>query len=186
MISPISRRIVAALGAAAACLATPAGDPGRTAMKLSSPAFEDGGSVPRVHTCDGDDLSPPLEWTGAPKGTRSFALILDDPDAPPGTWVHWVLYDLPGDLRSLPEGVPEEATLTSGARHGQCWGVDRFSRIGYHGPCPPPGKPHRYVFRIFALDTRLDLPARATKAELEAAMRGHVLEQATLTGRYGR
>ena len=155
-------------------------------MKLSSTAFPAGGRIPSGYTCDGEDLSPPLVWTEAPRGTRSFALIMDDPDAPSGTWVHWVLYDLPASRSGLEEGVPKSVSLDGGASHGVCWGVRSYSRVGYHGPCPPPGSPHHYSFRIYALDLRLDLPARATKEQVEQAMQGHVLAQAELIGVYGR
>jgi len=161
-------------------------DAGRSAMQLSSAAFEPGGRIPDRHTCDGEDLSPPLAWSEAPTGTRSFTLIMDDPDAPPGTWIHWVLYDLPAGGSGLEEGVPKNASLDSGACHGVCWGVLSYSRVGYHGPCPPPGTPHRYSFRLYALDSRLDLPAKATKEQVERAMEGHVLARAELVGLYGR
>jgi Raf kinase inhibitor-like YbhB/YbcL family protein len=111
---------------------------------------------------------------------------MDDPDAPPGTWVHWVLYDIPPVQVELEEGVPKNATVEGGASHGVCWGVQSFSRVGYHGPCPPPGPPHRYSFRIYALDSRLELPAKATKEQVERAMSGHVLARAELIGLYGR
>jgi hypothetical protein len=155
-------------------------------MELISPAFQYGAAIPARHTCDGDDASPPLQWSGVPPGTRSLALIMEDPDAPAGTWVHWVLYGLPAGLESLPEDFPKSERLTDGAMHGACWGVDRFSRVGYHGPCPPPGNPHRYVFTLYALDADAGLPPRRTKADLLRAMKGHVLAQAVLVGRYGR
>jgi Raf kinase inhibitor-like YbhB/YbcL family protein len=161
-------------------------DPRRSAMQLSSAAFDPGERIPDRHTCDGQDLSPPLAWSEAPEGTRSLTLIMDDPDAPPGTWVHWVLYNLPADGGGLEEGVPKNASLDSGASHGVCWGVDSYSRVGYHGPCPPPGTPHRYSFRLFALDSRLDLPAKATKEQVERAMEGHILARTELVGIYGR
>lgn len=155
-------------------------------LALESPAFKDGERIPKVHTCDGADLSPALRWSGAPAKTRSFALIMDDPDAPVGTWVHWVVYDLPASCAGLPEGVAKKDAGPDGARQGASWGVDEFSRAGYGGPCPPPGAPHRYSFRLYALDRALGLPARATKPELVAAMRGRVLAEAELTGLYGR
>jgi Raf kinase inhibitor-like YbhB/YbcL family protein len=111
---------------------------------------------------------------------------MDDPDAPPGTWVHWVVYDLPGTTSSLPEAVPRKDRLDNNAAQGQCWGVKTFTRVGYHGPCPPPGPPHRYYFKLYALDKLLDLALRATKAEVLGAMGGHVLAQADLVGTYGR
>ncbi|MDE2492034.1 MAG: YbhB/YbcL family Raf kinase inhibitor-like protein [Elusimicrobia bacterium] len=153
---------------------------------LTSPAFKAGGTIPKVHTCDGEDVSPMLRWTAAPAGTKSLALIVDDPDAPPGTWVHWLLYDIPGAARELPKGIEKQESLPIGARQGACWGVDKFERVGYYGPCPPPGKPHRYYFKLFALDKMLHLKPRATKTELIAAMEGHVLASAELMGKYGR
>ncbi len=155
-------------------------------MKITSTAFEPGHTIPARHTCDGEDLSPPLSWSGAPAGTRSLVLIMDDPDAPPGTWVHWLLYDLPPDAHDLPEGVTEHERLENGAIHGACWGAKSFNRIGYHGPCPPPGRPHRYMFKLYALDARLDLPPKKTVIEIERAMGGHVLAEARLMGLYGR
>lgn len=155
-------------------------------LKITSSAFEAKEPIPGRHTCDGEDLSPALAWSGVPEGARSLALIMDDPDAPPGTWIHWVLYDLPGEATGLPEGVPKEEKLESGAAQGQCWGVDSFSRVGYYGPCPPPGAPHRYFFKLYALDTVLGLAPRASKAEVLKAMEGHVLAQAELMGTYER
>lgn len=149
---------------------------------LSSPAFREGETIPKKYTCVGEDVSPPLQWTGPPKGTRSLALIMDDPDAPMGTWVHWVLFNIPPQEPGLPEGVPPLDTFPKGARHG----INDFKRVGYGGPCPPPGKPHRYFFKLYALDTLLDLPPRATKAQVVAASRGHVLAEARLMGRFGR
>src|SRR3989304_2756237 len=118
-------------------------------IQLTSSAFTDGSPIPARHTCDGPDVSPMLKWSGAPAGTKSFALICDDPDAPAGTWVHWVIYGIPPDTTDLPEGVPPDETLPDGSRQGK----NDFGRIGYGGPCPPPGKPHRYYFKIYALDT---------------------------------
>ena len=155
-------------------------------MRLTSTAFEPGGRIPVRHTCDGEDLSPALAWSGAPEGTASYALIMDDPDAPPGTWVHWVLYDLPAEQTRLAAGVSESSSLEGGGTHGACWGVSSYSRVGYHGPCPPPGSPHRYSFRLYALDAPLGLPAKATKEQLLSAMKGHILAQAELVGVYGR
>jgi len=170
-----------------------AGDPARAgeevttmALRLESSAFAAEGEIPARHTCDGEDLSPPLSWTGVPEGAKSLVLIVDDPDAPPGTWVHWVLYDLPADTSALPAGVPERERLDSGAAHGRCWGVNSFSRIGYHGPCPPAGSPHRYFFKLYALDALLGLAPRATKPEVERAMKGHVMAQAEIVGTYRR
>lgn len=153
-------------------------------MKIMSGAFHEGDRIPSRHTCDGPDLSPPLEWSESPPGTKAWALICDDPSAPRGTWVHWVLYDLPGESSALPEGVPAEDTLPElgGARQGR----NDFGRIGYGGPCPPAGKPHRYFFKLYALDAPLELEPGARKADVEQALKGHVLGGARLVGLYGR
>jgi len=156
-----------------------AGDP---SIPMSSAAFSAGGAIPRKFTCDGPDLSPQLSWNAPPAGTQSFALIMDDPDAPVGTWVHWVLYDVPANVLELPEGVAKDEQLSSGARQGR----NDFGKIGYGGPCPPGGKPHRYFFKLYALDIKLGLRASATKADVERAMKGHILAQAELIGKYGR
>ena len=129
-------------------------------MELISNDFKAGEFIPKKFTCEGADVSPQLSWTHVPPKTQSFALIMDDPDAPAGTWVHWVLYNIPGDSLGLQEGTAKEETLANGATHGASWGVDTFSRVGYGGPCPPPGKPHRYFFKVYALDQKLSLPAR--------------------------
>lgn len=150
-------------------------------IRLTSTAFTEGGTIPKKYTCDGADVSPPLEWDNVPEGTKSFALICDDPDAPMGTWVHWVLFNLPADARSLPEAVPPDKELPSGARQG----TNDFRKIGYGGPCPPGGT-HRYYFKLYALDTTLDLPAGCTKAQLLRAMEGHVLAEGQLMGKYSR
>lgn len=155
-------------------------------MHLHSPAFTDGATIPVDHTGDGRDLSPPLEWSDVPEGTRGFALVMDDPDAPPGVWVHWVLYAIPAARRSLPAGLAKIPELPDGSRQGSCWGVDRFDRLGYQGPLPPPGPAHRYRFLLTALDRPLDLPAGASVAELRQAISGHVLAEARLIGRYAR
>lgn len=152
------------------------------AFELKSPTFAVNAEIPRKHTCDGPDLSPPLAWSDPPAGTQSFSLIVDDPDAPVGTWVHWVLYDLPVNLRELVEDIPKDPELASGARQGR----NDFRRIGYGGPCPPPGPAHRYFFKLYALDAKTNLKAGATKAELLRAMEGHILAQAELVGRYQR
>lgn len=153
---------------------------------LTSPAFRHGKTIPKVHTCEGQDPSPQLDWTGAPAAAKSFALIMDDPDAPVGLWVHWVLYDIPGALSGLPAGLPKTERVLGGAKQGASWGVNSFSRVGYGGPCPPPGKPHRYFFKLYALDKVLGLPPRATAAELTAAMDGRILDRAELMGLYER
>ena len=151
-------------------------------LTLTSPAFPPGGTIPKKHTCDGPDVSPALTWTDPPAGTQSWALIRDDPDAPVGTWVHWVLYDVPAAARALPENVPKQEHLPDGSRQGR----NDFRRTGYGGPCPPAGPAHRYFFKLYALDAKVGLRAGATKADVERAMQGHILGQAELMGRYGR
>ena len=155
-------------------------------MQLKSTAFEHNGSIPKKHTCDGQDVSPHLTWSGLPAGTKSLTLIMDDPDAPVGTWIHWVLYDLPANIPGLEEGLPKKDSPSNGAKHGLCWGVDEFDRVGYHGPCPPPGKPHQYFFKLYAVKESLQLPARATKPDVLKAMSGMILGQAELIGIYKR
>jgi Raf kinase inhibitor-like YbhB/YbcL family protein len=151
-----------------------------SAISLTSTAFEDGGSIPYLYTCEGDDISPPLQWSGAPVSTRTYAMVCEDPDAPRGTWIHWVLYNIPGDAVELTKAVPTLPEIPSGARHGRNTARD----MAYAGPCPPPGKPHRYYFRLYALDISLNLPPGATQAELELAMNQHVVAQGTLMGTY--
>jgi hypothetical protein len=166
----------------------PAGPPSGPAagFRLESPAFADGAAIPREHTADGRDLSPPLRWSGAPADTGAFALILDDPDAPPGLWIHWVLFDIPAATTALPAGVPRRPQLPDGSRQGRCWGVQRFERLGYYGPEPPPGPAHRYHFTLTALARPLGLGADASAAEVRAAMAGHLLAETRLTGLYAR
>ncbi len=151
-------------------------------IELSSSAFGEGVNIPQQYTDDGKNVSPPLRWADPPQETKSFALICDDPDAPRGTWVHWVLFNLPADQRELAEGVPDKDEIDGGARQGK----NDFGNIGYGGPAPPPGKPHRYFFKLYALDTTLDLTPGAAKSQVVAAMKGHVLAEGQLTGRYGR
>lgn len=148
---------------------------------IKSPTFVPGGKIPGKYTCDGMDISPPLTWTSGPEGTKTFALICDDPDAPMGTWVHWVLFNLPADITEFRENVPPERELESGAKQG----MNDFRKIGYGGPCPPGGV-HRYFFKLYALDTEINLEAGATKAELLKAMEGHILAEGQLMGRYER
>jgi Raf kinase inhibitor-like YbhB/YbcL family protein len=150
-------------------------------MKLESSAFQANHLIASKYTCDGADVSPPLGWDAPPIGTKSLVLICDDPDAPGGTWVHWVLYDLPPEVRELPEGVPSQSTLSSGGVQG----TNDFRKLGYGGPCPPRGT-HRYFFKLYALDTVLNLQTGATKAQVEKAMQGHILTSAELIGRYAR
>jgi Raf kinase inhibitor-like YbhB/YbcL family protein len=150
-------------------------------LTIKTTAFPNSGTIPKKYTCDGPDLSPELSWAGTPAGTQSFALIVDDPDAPVGTWTHWIIWNIPPE-GPLQEDVAKTETLKNGARQGK----NDFKRIGYGGPCPPPGKPHRYFFKLYALDTKLNVTAGASRNELESAMKGHVLSQAELMGRYGR
>jgi len=150
---------------------------------LESTSFKDGGTIPKKYTCDGPDISPQLSWGGVPAGTKSFVLIMDDPDAPMGTFNHWILYDLPGEARGLPEGVAKDPALGDGSKQG----VTSFRRVGYGGPCPPRGPAHRYFFNLYALDTpALGLGPKASKEEVESKMKGHILGKAVLMGRYGR
>jgi len=151
-------------------------------LTISSPSFANGGDIAKKFTCDSADVSPQLTWTDPPAGTKTFALLADDPDAPVGNWNHWTAWNLPGNLRGLPEGVVKEAHLADGTEQGR----NDFRKTGYNGPCPPPGKPHRYYFKLFALDGKLDLKPGAGKKELEAAMKGHILAQSEWMGRYGR
>jgi hypothetical protein len=157
------------------------GDKKMMEIKITSPAFAEGGMIPAKYTCDGADVSPPLQWDAAPKGTKSIALISDDPDAPVGTWVHWVLFNLPADVKELAENVPPDKTLPNGAKQG----TNDFRRIGYGGPCPPGGT-HRYFFKLYALDTQLDLQPGADKDQLLKAMKDHILAQGQLIGKYKR
>lgn len=150
-------------------------------MKLESSAFASGQPIPQKHTCDGQDQSPALSWSEAPQGAKSFALIADDPDAPMSTWVHWVIFNLPPQTHALPEGVPNTDSAAGGTQ-----GRNDFGKTGYGGPCPPPGKPHRYFFKLYALDSALALKAGAKKADLEKAMQGHIIGQAELMGTYQR
>ena len=151
-------------------------------IQLSSSAFKDGGVIPKKYTCDLDNLSPPLAWKDLPEKTNSLALIVDDPDAPSGTWVHWVLNNLPSNLIGLPEGVMKTAEVEGIGTQG----MNDFRRIGYGGPCPPPGKPHRYFFKLYALDTILDLGSGVTKMELLEEIQGHILDKGELVGLYSR
>jgi Raf kinase inhibitor-like YbhB/YbcL family protein len=154
---------------------------GKMNIKLSSTAFQDGEMIPTKYTCNGANVSPPLEWSGVPQTAKSLALICDDPDAPGKTWVHWVVFDLPASRTSLPENVPPQETIADGGKQG----TTDFKKIGYGGPCPPSGT-HRYFFKIQALDTDLNLNSRTTKDQLLQAMKGHVLAQGELMGRYKR
>jgi Raf kinase inhibitor-like YbhB/YbcL family protein len=151
-------------------------------IDLASPAFREGEPIPKQYTGDGKDLSPPMTWPDAPGGTQSFALICEDPDAPRKTWVHWVVYNIPAARRELAAELPKEARLADGSSQG----VNDFGKVGYGGPAPPPGKPHRYFFRLFALDQRLPEKTHVTRDRLMAEMNGHILAEGQLIGTYGR
>ena len=151
------------------------------AIALETPAFAPQGMIPRQYTCDGDNISPPLVWGDVPENTESLALICEDPDAPSGTFDHWVLYNIPPSTQGLPEHLPPSEKLDDGSLQG----VSDFGKTGYGGPCPPGGV-HRYIFKIFALDTTLDLNAQAKKNDLLEAMKGHVIDQGELMGKYSR
>ena len=145
-------------------------------LTVSSSAFIDGGEIPIQYTCDAENISPPLSWSGVPVDALSLAMIADDPDAPVGTFVHWVLHDLPPDVNSLSEGIVGVGTE----------GVNSFGETGYGGPCPPKGSTHRYFFKLYALDKPLNLDSGATKDDVEQSMKGHILAQGELMGKYGR
>lgn len=151
-------------------------------LQLSSSAFKNGEFIPGKYTGKGPDVSPPLSWAGVPGGTKNFALICDDPDAPMGTWVHWVIYNIPAETISFEEDVPKGDVLSNGINQGK----NDFGKFGYAGPMPPPGKAHRYFFKLYALDTVLDLPAGLTKKELLKKIEGHILAEAQLMGLYKR
>ena len=150
-------------------------------INVTSTAFKEGQPIPKQYTCDGVNISPPLEWSGVTKTAKTIAIICDDPDAPVGTWVHWVLYNLPADKIGLIENTPATETLPGGGVQG----TNDFKKIGYGGPCPPSGT-HRYFFKLYALDAELSLKSGATKADLEKAMEGHLVSQGQLMGRYSR
>lgn len=151
-------------------------------LQIKSPDFASGSTIPKQFTCSGADISPALEWADPPAKTQSFALITDDPDAPIGTFTHWVVYDLPASLRSLPQNFPKADETADGSRQGR----NDFANIGYNGPCPPPGKPHRYFFRLYALDAKLNLKSGASKKEVERAIEGHLLAAGETMGRFSR
>lgn len=152
-------------------------------FRLTSPAFEDGARIPRRYTCDGEDVSPPLEWEGAPTGTKAYALIMYDPDAPLGTFIHWVLYNIPASVNRLEENVPKVEVVEGVGVQG----VNDFGGIGYGGPCPPPGHgDHRYYFALHALDSQLDLPPRLKASEVLKHIEPHVIGYAILMGKYSR
>jgi len=151
-------------------------------FSISSSSFQNGSDIPKKFTCDGADVSPELSWTQPPAGTQSFALIADDPDAPSGTWTHWILFNLPATTSTLAEGVNKIDELPGGERQGR----NDFHKIGYNGPCPPPGKPHRYFFKLYSLSSKLNLKPGASKQEVEQAIQGLTLGTAELVGKYRR
>ena len=148
-------------------------------LTVTSPAFAERSMIPSKYTCDGRNISPPLKWDNVPSGTKTFALISDDPDAPVGVWVHWVMWNIPADTKELAENLPTEKNLPNGSQQG----ITDFQRHGYGGPCPPSGT-HRYYFKVYALDTELDLPNTSTKKDLLKAIHGHILAQGQLMGKY--
>ena len=155
---------------------------GTGTMQILSDAFTEGATIPMKHTCEGEDVSPSLSISGIPGEAKSLVLICDDPDAPVGTWVHWVLFGLSPETTELPEGVPDDAEVLGGAKHGR----NDFGNLGYGGPCPPPGPAHRYYFKVYAIDMELALSAGANKADVMSAIEGHVLDETQIMGRYGR
>lgn len=169
------------IGLALACCGAPEKmEPGH--LQLTSSAFAEGGVIPSKYTCDDKNVSPPLKWSGVPGTAKSLALIADDPDAPSGTWVHWVVYDVPATVSELPEDVAKTQFIAANARQG----LNDFKHLGYGGPCPPAGKPHRYFFKLYALDKLLELKPAATKKEVERAMEKHIVGQSKLMGIYNR
>ena len=151
-------------------------------LTISSSAFKEGERIPDKYTCEGEDISPQLSWSDTPEGTKSFTLICDDPDAPMGTWDHWLIYNIPADSEGLSEAVPTDESLTDGSKQG----LNSWEKKSYGGPCPPPGDPHRYFFKLYALDTMLTLTGDADKSTLENAMQEHILAEAQLMGTFSR
>lgn len=152
-----------------------------TNIIVKSDSFSDGGMIPAKYTCDGANISPQLSWDNAPKDTKSFVLICEDPDAPMGTFTHWILYDIPADVHELPENLPKDKVLPNGAKQG----IADFKKIGYGGPCPPSGT-HRYYFKLYSLDTLLNLEPGLKKEDILKAMNGHILAQGQIMGKYTR
>lgn len=152
------------------------------AMEIKSDAFKEGEYISAKYTCDSINISPSLSWDKVPQGTKSFVIICDDPDAPVGTWVHWVIFNIPQNKRELKEGIPLKGVFSDGITQG----VNDFGKLGYGGPCPPKGSPHRYFFKLYALDTILDLKEGAAKKEVEKAMKGHIIAETKIVGLYRR
>ena len=151
-------------------------------MTVSSTAFKNNAAIPQRFSCQGDDISPALSWSSAPEETKSFALILEDPDAPHGTFYHWVIYNIPATEHGLAENIARREPLPNGARQG----INSAQQLGFMGPCPPAGKAHRYYFKLYALDTEINIPGEATHNKLESAMRGHILAEGEIMGTYQR
>jgi Raf kinase inhibitor-like YbhB/YbcL family protein len=151
-------------------------------FEVTSEAFRNGGILPDDFTCSGKGISPPLSWRGTPPGTRSLVIVCEDPDAPSGLFIHWIVYNLPAATIGLPAGIPRQPVLLDGSRHG----MNSAGRLEYAPPCPPPGKSHRYIFRLYALDTVLALNAPVSRQVLNTAMTGHILAEGELMGKFGR
>jgi Raf kinase inhibitor-like YbhB/YbcL family protein len=166
--------------ARAAVAQSPAQKPTEAKLRLTSASFEADSALPAKYTCDGPDVSPALAWNEPPAGTKSFALVVDDPDTPKKTVIHWLIYDLPAATRTLPEGVPTKAKLPDGSRQGK----NDHGKIGYSGPCPPAGAAHHYFFKLYTLDYQTGLKPKATAADVEKAIKGHILAQAELIARF--
>jgi Raf kinase inhibitor-like YbhB/YbcL family protein len=158
---------------------------GKMNFSLKCQSFKDGEKIPEKFTCDGQDYSPALEWENPPQGSKSFALICDDPDAPVGIWIHWVIYNLPGSVSGLPENVDKKQKVLTGSLQGTIQGMNSWNRLGYGGPCPPGGSPHRYYFKLYALETQISREG-LDKKQLLSAMEGHIFGEAQLMGRYQR
>ncbi len=152
----------------------------RSSIKVESRAFESGGKIPGVYTCEGRNISPPLSWSKV-SGAVSYVVIVEDPDVPGGTFIHWILYNVPAEVTSLPENLPRKAVTQYGYQ-----GVNDFGEMGYGGPCPPLGKTHRYIFHVYALDSKLPLSPGLTASQVLHAMQGHVIAEGSVTGLYGR
>jgi Raf kinase inhibitor-like YbhB/YbcL family protein len=159
----------------------PAQGQARSSLQVSSASFSDGGSIPQQFTCDGADGSPNLQWPAAPAGTKSFAIVMDDPDAPVD-FTHWLVYNIPPGVHELTQGASAQAAMPRGSAEG----ANDFRRLGYGGPCPPAGKPHHYGFRIYALDIRLDLPPGAARKQLDSAIKQHIVAEGQIIGIYQR
>lgn len=151
-------------------------------FRIKSDVFKEGEVIPEKYSCEGEDVSPPLKWENVPDEAQSLALIADDPDAPMGTWVHWVIFNIPTSITDLEENIPAQEELSNGAKQGR----NGFKKIGYGGPCPPPGSAHRYYFKLYALDKKLELSSGVTKSDLVDAMEGHIISKAELIGKYSR